>query len=129
MLSSLRDGALLVDPGNKVVSRYMAIGRPRLRPRCENLWVSRHGMRISRHTVRQALGRLSRKLGFPVSAHRFRHTLTTMLLRKGCDFETLRRLGGWVDYSMLRTYAHLANEDLRLAQQRLSPLDGLSANR
>lgn len=138
-LSSLRDGALLVGPGKagrmrtvplgqraqKVVNRYMAVGRPRLRPRFETLFVGRAGTPISRNTVRQALSRLSRRLGFPISAHRFRHTFTTMLLRKGCDLETLRLLGGWADYSMLRTYTHLADEDLRLAQQRFSALDGL----
>lgn len=138
-LSSLRDGALLVGPGKsgrmrtvplgqraqRTFNRYLATGRPRLRPRCENLFVGRGGTPISRNTIRQALNRLSQRLGFPVSAHRFRHTFTTMLLRKGCDLETLRRLGGWADYSMLRTYTHLVDEDLRLAQQRFSALDGL----
>ncbi|MCH8921508.1 MAG: tyrosine-type recombinase/integrase, partial [Chloroflexi bacterium] len=121
-LSALEDGALLVGPsksgrmrmvplgqrGQRAINRYLATGRPGLRPQCENVFVGRDGTPISRNTIRQALSRLSRRLGFPVSAHRFRHTFTTVLLRKGCDLETLRRLGGWADYTMLMTYTHLA---------------------
>jgi len=109
----------------KAVARYLASGRPRLRPRCEALLVSQDGTEITRNTVRLALNRLSVKVGFKLSAHRFRHTWTTLLLRRGADLETLRQLGGWADYSVIKTYAHLADGDLRAAQERLSPLDGL----
>lgn len=138
-LSALEDGALLVGPSKsgrmrmvplgqraqRVLNRYLAIGRPQLRPRCESVLVGQSGETTTRNTIRLALSRLSQRLGFPVSAHRFRHTFTTMLLRRGCDLETLRRLGGWSDYTMLRTYVHLADADLRAAQQRFSPLDGI----
>ena len=60
-----------------------------------------------------------------LSAHRFRHTWATQMLRSGVDLETLRLLGGWTDYTMLRTYTHLAGEDLREAMKRHSPLDRL----
>jgi len=139
-LDSLRDGGLLVGPGKsgrmrmvplgqraqRAVGRYLAGGRPRLRPRGESLLLNQDGLPLTRNAVRQALCRLSERVGFPVSAHRFRHSFATMLLRRGCDLETLRRLGGWADYSMLRTYVHLADADLRLAQQRFSPLDGIN---
>ena len=87
--------------------------------------MGRDGLPISRNTIRQALNRLSQRLGFPVSAHRFRHTFTTMLLRKGCDLETLRQMGGWSDYTMLMTYTHLAADDLKRAHATRSPLDNL----
>jgi len=138
-LASLRDGALLVGPGKsgrmrmvplgqraqRALNRYLATGRPRLRPRCESLFVSRDGQALTRRMLQLTLRRLSDKVGFAVSAHKFRHTFTTVLLQRGADLETVRRLGGWADYTMLRTYVHLADEDLRLAQQRFSPLDGL----
>jgi integrase/recombinase XerC len=138
-LSSLTDGALLVGPGKsgrmrmvplgqraaRNVNRYLGLGRPKLRPKCENLLLSLDGRPVTRNSIRLALKRLSQRLGFPVSAHRFRHTATTLWLRRGADLETVRRLGGWADYTMLRTYVHLADADLRLAQQRFSPLDGL----
>ena len=138
-LSSLDGGALLVGPSKsgrmrmvplgqraqRALNRYLATGRPRLRPRCENVFVSRGGDAITRNTVRQALNRLSQRLGFPVSAHRFRHTFTTMLLRRGCDLETLRQMGGWSDYTMLMTYTHLAADDLKRAHAPRSPLDNL----
>jgi site-specific recombinase XerD len=138
-VSDLRDGALTVGPSKsgrmrtvplgqratRNLLRYLAVGRPKLRPKSEHLFVGRDGLSVSRNTIRLTLNRLSERLGFPVSAHRFRHTATTMWLRRGADLETVRRLGGWADYSMLRTYAHLADADLRAAQQRFSPLDGL----
>jgi len=138
-LSALEDGALLVGPsksgrmrmvplgqrGQRALNRYLATGRPPLRPRCENLFVGRAGTPISRNTIRQALNRLSQTLGFPISAHRFRHTFTTMLLRRGCDLETLRQMGGWSDYTMLMTYTHLAADDLKRAHATRSPLDGI----
>ena len=38
---------------------------------------------------------LSEKVGFRLSAHTFRHTFTTMMLRRCCDLETQRQMGGW----------------------------------
>ena len=139
VLDSFRDGALVVGPGKsrrmrsvplgqrsqRAVQRFLASGRPRLKPRSEHLFVGRDGYAINRNTVRLMLTRLSERLGFRLSAHRFRHTWTTVMLRRGADLETLRRLGGWADYSMLLTYSHLTDNDLRAAQARFSPLDGL----
>jgi site-specific recombinase XerD len=136
-LAHLQDGALLVGPsksgrmrlaplGQKAqrhLYRYLAAGRPRLMPRSEHLFVTQGGLPLNRETIRRILERLSRRVGFRLSAHRFRHSWTTTMLRQGCDLETLRRLGGWADYSMLRTYTHLDDGDLRAAKVRFSPLD------
>jgi site-specific recombinase XerD len=138
-LDSMRDGALIVGPSKsgrmrtaplgeksqRAVYRWLAAGRPRLGPKCDALLTTDDGKPTTRNTVRLALKRLSERVGFAVSAHRFRHTFATTMLRKGCDLETLRRLGGWADYSMLRTYVHLADADLRASQRRFSALDGL----
>jgi site-specific recombinase XerD len=109
----------------RAVSAYLATGRPRLNPRGEYLLVTRDGIPLNRNTVRLSLDRFSKKLGFKLGAHRFRHTFTTMLLRRGVDLETLRRLGGWSSYSMLMTYTHLAWDDLKRAHNGNSPLDNL----
>jgi len=39
-------------------------------------------------------GRMGTKLGFPVHAHRFRHTFATEYLRRGGEMERLRRILG-----------------------------------
>jgi site-specific recombinase XerD len=109
----------------KALNRYLAVGRPRLKPKGEAVLVGLGGEAICRNTVRLILTRLSKRVGFPVSAHKFRHTWATTMLRRGCDLETLRQIGGWRDYEMLLTYTHLADADLRQAVAKFSPLDGL----
>ena len=65
--------------------------------------------------------RLSKKLGFKVTAHLLRHTFTTQALRAGGDIETIRRIAGWTDYRMIMTYAHLQADDLREKHRKFSP--------
>ena len=48
-----------------------------------------------------------------------------MMLRRGCDLETLRQMGGWSNYAMLMTYSHLAADHLKRAHAKRSPLDNL----
>lgn len=105
--------------------RYIQRGRPKLKPRGKEVFVSDDGRPMTRNGVRCMLKRLSEALGFPISAHRFRHAWATAMLRKGADFETLRRLGGWADYAMLKTYTHLDATDLKRMQERLSVVDAL----
>ena len=105
--------------------RYIQRGRPKLHPRGKEIFVSDNGRPMTRNAVRCMLKRLGEALGFPVSAHRFRHTWATMMLRKGADMEALRKMGGWSDYAMLKTYAHLDTADLKRMQERFSVVDGL----
>ena len=87
--------------------------------------MGREGDALTRSGLQSLLKRWQARLGVKLSAHRFRHTWATQMLRSGVDLETLRLLGGWTDYTMLRTYTHLAGEDLREAMKRHSPLDRL----
>ena len=105
--------------------RYVQRGRARLHPKGKEIFISDEGRPMTRNSVRCMLKRLGKALGFPVSAHRFRHTWATVLLRKGADMEAIRKMGGWTDYAMLRTYAHLDAADLKRMQERLSVVDGL----
>jgi len=105
--------------------RYIQRGRPKLHPRGKEIFVSDNGRPMTRNAVRCMLKRLGEALGFPVSAHRFRHTWATMMLRKGADMEALRKMGGWSDYAMLKTYAHLDTADLKRMQERFSVVDEL----
>lgn len=110
---------------DRALWRYIQRGRPKLKPRGKEVFVSDDGRKMTRNGVRCMLKRLGEALGFPVSAHRFRHTWATMMLRKGADMEALRKMGGWADYTMLKTYAHLDTADLMRMQERLSVVDGL----
>lgn len=109
----------------QALHRYLSLGRPRLRPRGDFLLVADDGGALTPNAVRQVLKRLGEKVGVHLSAHRLRHTWATQMLRAGADLETLRLLGGWAGYEMVRQYAHLGGEDLRERATRLSPLDRL----
>jgi site-specific recombinase XerD len=138
-LDDLQDGSILLRQtkgkrprlvplgreSERALWRYVQRGRPRLKPRGKQVFVADDGRPMTRNAVRCVLRRLGQALGFPVSAHRFRHTWATLLLRKGADLETLRKMGGWADYTMLKTYAHLDTADLKRMQERLSVVDGL----
>lgn len=109
----------------QAIYRYLQRGRASLRPKSKALFVANNGGLLSRNAVRCVFHRLGDTLGFPISAHRFRHTWATMLMRKGVDLEILRKWGGWADYDMLKIYSHLDTEDLKRARERYSIVDGL----
>lgn len=109
----------------KALWHYVVRARPKLKPQGKNVFLSPNGTPMTRNALQCVLDGLAKNLGFAVSAHRFRHTWATMMLRKGVDVETLRRMGGWSDYQMLKTYAHLDVDDLKAAQARYSILDSL----
>ncbi len=56
------------------------------------------------------LQRLRLRLGFPVHAHKFRHTFATEYLRRGGRWNAF---AGRLDttYSMVKRYAHLDKND------------------
>jgi len=107
------------------LARYLALGRPRLKPKASAIFVNQFGDPINRYGLRQILGRMDEAVGFHVHAHRFRNTFAYEHLKAGTPTETLRVLGGWADHSMVKRYAALLPTDLRAAQLRGSPLDGL----
>ncbi len=115
----------------QVLTRYIAVARPQLTPRCEHLFLgdgrghTGRGSPWTRQGVGDFFKKLTKKMGFRVGAHMLRHTFTTQALRGGADMETLRRIGGWADYKMIATYAHLQADDLREKHRKFSPLDKL----
>lgn len=117
--------AFLGRRSQQAVARYLALGRPRLRPQGTALFVTQYGQPVTRNTLRLMLERRGKEVGVKLSAHRFRHTWATLMLRAGVDLERLRLLGGWSDYSMLKTYTHLAEADLRETHQRYGVVDRL----
>ena len=70
------------------------------------------GRPVSVQTACELLQRLHKKLGFPLHAHKFRHTFATEYLRRGGEMERLRRILGHTTYSMVMRYVHLDKGDL-----------------
>jgi len=74
--------------------------------------VLRDGRPVRVGTVTDLFRRLQVRLGFKVHAHRFRHTFATEYLRRGGEFERLRRILGHASYVMVMRYVHLDKGDL-----------------
>ncbi len=86
----------------------------RLRPECQSdrLLVLSDGTPVTVGCVSNLFGRLHRRLGFRVYAHKFRHTFATEYLRRGGEIERLRRILGHTTYVMVIRSIHLDKGDL-----------------
>ena len=66
------------------------------------------------------LRRLGQRVGYPISAHRFRHTWATAHVRARTNAAAIGHMAGWSPktlYDMMATYGHPDLEDLREAQR------------
>jgi integrase len=90
--------------------RYINQGRPD--SASENLIVLRDGRPVAQTSTNNVFGRLGKRLGFSVHAHKFRHTFATEYLRNGGEIERLRRILGHTTYFMVMRYVHLDKGDL-----------------
>jgi len=77
-----------------------------------NLLLLASGRPVSILPACDLLKRPRRRLGFPLHAHKFRHTFATEYLRRGGEMERLRRILGHTTYSMVMRYVHLDKGDL-----------------
>ena len=55
-----------------------------------------------------------------VSPHTLRHTFASRLAEQRVGDRTLRALGGWKEPKMIQRYAHLSEEHLREAVERIA---------
>ena len=87
------------------------------------LWASRAGTRLTYWGLRMILQRRAERAGVPVpSPHSFRRAFALASLRGGMDVETLRRLLGHSDLSVLSRYLAQTKEDLAEAHGKASPV-------
>jgi len=101
------------------IIRY--INRSRPDSGAPNLILLSSGRPVSVQTACELLQRLHKKLGFPLHAHKFRHTFATEYLRRGGEMERLRRILGHTTYSMVMRYVHLDKGDLGRDFDQRSP--------
>ncbi|BCW96785.1 MAG: tyrosine-type recombinase/integrase [Fimbriimonadales bacterium] len=90
------------------------------------LWHGRYGA-LTLDGLLQVVDRIGRRAGLPkhLGAHAFRRTFATWSLRNGIDLEHLRQLMGHSDYTVLRQYLALVENDLKQAHAQHSPLRNL----
>jgi integrase/recombinase XerD len=101
------------------IIRYINKGRPD--SGVPNLLLLVAGRPVSILAACDLLQRPRRRLGFPLHAHKFRHTFATEYLRRGGEMERLRRILGHATYSMVMRYVHLDKNDLGRDFDQRSP--------
>ena len=95
---------------HKELVRYLNRVRPD--SSLPQLLVRRDGKAVRVETITELFQRVRKQVGFPVHAHKFRHTFATEYLRQGGDIERLRRILGHTSYVMVMRYVHLDKTDL-----------------
>ncbi len=88
----------------------------------DSRWVfaTEKGTQLNRNHLRERLVRVCMNIGIkPGNIHTFRHTFASHLIMKEVDLPTVRKLMGHSDIKTTMIYAHLAQEHLKSAIERL----------
>jgi integrase/recombinase XerD len=97
--------------------RYVNDGRRSLLRgrRLDELFVNAHGRPLTRQGLHYILHRHVEAAGIrrPVSAHVFRHSFATHLVRAGADLRSVQEMLGHADVSTTQVYTHVTVEHLR----------------
>jgi integrase/recombinase XerD len=97
--------------------RYINDGRRSLLRgrRLDELFVNAHGRPLTRRGLHYILRRYVVAAGIrrPVSAHVFRHSFATHLVRAGADLRSVQEMLGHADVSTTQVYTHVTVEHLR----------------
>jgi len=83
------------------------------------------GERFTGDGLQSLFKRMSKKVGFKVTAHMVRRTFATFCLRLGMDMVSLQTLLGHSSLETTRRYIQLIEDDLLEAHRKASPVDRL----
>jgi site-specific recombinase XerD len=104
---------------------YLAVVRPRLRPRPEEgaLWISvQDGRRLSGNSLWQRLRNATERLGFPQCClHSIRHAFATHLLQGGAQLSEISRLLGHSQLETTELYTRILPQELLREYRRTHP--------
>jgi integrase/recombinase XerD len=106
------------------VGRYLeASDELRRRQATARVFLTPRGNRLANTVLNWLLGRYARRVGIakPVTAHAIRHTMATLLIKRGADVRKLQELLGHRNLNTTEWYTHLTVEDLRRVQKRFHP--------
>lgn len=90
-------------------------GQPKLIPPTSALWLSVTGRRLSYQMIADRIRDYALQAGLKASAHTFRHSCATHLLRGGASLRQVQQLLGHRDLNTTEIYTHLELRDLQQA--------------
>ena len=110
----------------KAVREYIAKARPRLtgkNRKTRRLFVNRYGNPISSQVISLMIRTHSRQAGLKtrVTAHTFRHTFATDLLKNGADITAVQKMLGHADLKTTEQYVRLLGLDLKAVHKKTHP--------
>ncbi|MDI6696833.1 MAG: tyrosine-type recombinase/integrase [Anaerolineales bacterium] len=89
------------------------------------LFQTQSGGKFTPAGLRSLFVRLSRRVGFKVTAHMLRRTFATLCLQNGMDVVSLQTLMGHENLETTRRYIQWLGADLLEAHRKASPIDNL----
>jgi len=105
--------------------RYISLSRPEPKLGKDNVFLSEDGRQITTRYLAHILNKVSKVAGVSkVHPHRFRRTAAIQFLRNGGNIFALQKLLGHETLDMVRIYVELASDDVSIAHQQASPVDG-----
>jgi integrase/recombinase XerD len=110
----------------KALREYIAKARPRLtrkNRKTRRLFVNRHGGPVSSQVVSLMIRTHARQAGLKtkVTAHTFRHTFATDLVKNGADITAVQRMLGHVDLKTTEQYIRSLGLDIKAVHQKTHP--------
>ncbi|MBP7149779.1 MAG: tyrosine recombinase [Acidobacteria bacterium] len=112
------------DPARAALERFIAEGRPALRPKGDVLFPGRAGAPMTRQNFWAQLRRLALAAGIApdrISPHVVRHSFATHLVEHGADLRTVQLLLGHRDISTTEIYTPVARARLRARYDQHHP--------
>lgn len=114
-------------PACTALERYVEHERPRLvtSRRCQEVFVSPRGRKLTRQAVFALIRRLADRAGIevPLSPHGLRHAFATHLVERGADLRVVQTLLGHANISTTEVYTHLSRAHLRQVHAAHHPRD------
>ncbi len=119
----------LDDVANAALQPYLEVVRPRLLSAASGqaVFLGRHGRRIHRDVVAEALHRAAERAGLPrhIWPHLLRHSMATDLLEHGADLRAVQEILGHVNIASTVRYTHLARSHLMVVYRKAHSLPRL----
>jgi len=110
----------------KCLREYIAKARPHLTKKnrkTRRLFVNRYGNPVSSAVVSLMIRTHARKAGIgkKVTAHCFRHTFATDLVKNGADIAAVQKMLGHVDLKTTEQYIRSLGLDIKAVHQKTHP--------